>query len=39
MSTNIADLQITVRDLVDAYANDDENGVYGYGGKLTIKHR
>lgn len=37
MSTNIADLQITIRDLVDGYVNDDENGVFGYGGKLTIR--
>ena len=37
MSTNITDLQITVRDLVNDYANDDENGVFGYGGKLTIR--
>ena len=28
---------IKVRDLVNGYADNDENGVVGYGGKLDIR--
>ena len=28
---------IKVRDLVNGYADNDENGVIGYGGKLDIR--
>jgi hypothetical protein len=34
----IIDLKrITVRDLVDCFQDNDENGVIGYGGKLDIR--
>ena len=29
--------KIKIRDLVDGYKNDDENGVYGYHGQLEIR--
>lgn len=29
--------KITVRDLTDGYEDNEENGVYGYGGKLDIR--
>ena len=28
---------VTIRDVVDGYANNDEEGVVGYGGKLNIR--
>ncbi len=34
---NIELKEITIGDLVDGYENNDENGVYGYGGKLNIR--
>lgn len=37
MNSNISDLKITIRDLVKGYKNSDEDGVYGYDGKLTIR--
>lgn len=37
MNSNISDLKITIRDLVKDYKNSDEDGVYGYDGKLTIR--
>ncbi len=29
--------EIKVRDVVDGYVNNDEEGVVGYGGKLNIR--
>ena len=29
--------QIKIRDVVDGYINNDENGVVGYDGKLNIR--
>jgi hypothetical protein len=29
--------EITIRDLTEGYADNDENGVFGYGGKLDIR--
>jgi len=29
--------EITIRELVDGYVNHDEEGVYGYGGRLNIR--
>ena len=37
MNSNISDLKITIRDLVKGYKNSDEDGVYGYDGKLIIR--
>lgn len=37
MNSNISDLKITIRDLVKGYKNSDEDGVYGYDGKLVIR--
>ena len=34
---NIELTEITVRELVDGYQDDDEGGVIGYGGKLDIR--
>lgn len=36
---NIELKEITVRELVDGYQDDDEDGVIGYGGKLDIRPR
>ncbi|MDA8001554.1 MAG: HNH endonuclease [Alphaproteobacteria bacterium] len=33
----ISPMQIAVRDLVEGYVNDDEDGVFGYGGRLNIR--
>ena len=29
--------EITIRDLAQGYVDEDENGVWGYGGKLNIR--
>lgn len=33
----ITPLAVTIRDLIDGYVDNDEEGVYGYGGKLNIR--
>lgn len=37
MNSSISDLKITIKDLVKGYKNSDEDGVYGYDGKLIIR--
>ncbi|HIU89252.1 MAG TPA: HNH endonuclease, partial [Candidatus Caccomonas pullistercoris] len=33
----IEQIEVSVRDVVDGYVNNDEQGVRGYGGRLDIR--
>ena len=37
MKMDISEQQIKIKDLVEGYVNNDEEGVIGYGGKLNIR--
>ena len=37
MNSKVTELTVSIRDLVKDYVNDDEKGVFGYGGKLIIR--